>query len=288
MEITTQMLSEKHIQLRRRYYGNANPFSRKLVCSLLPKKHYVVNGEMLKFYVQRGMRITKVHQAIRFKTCEFLKEYIQFNTNMRAASKGDECLRQFFKLLNNSVYGKMIENVAKRTNIKLFTNMVKAQAAAEKPHCIDFRVFKEDLVGLELRKVQQVINKPFQIGFAILEWSKLHIYRTYATLKDHFNKKMRMLYTDTDSMVFQVFTHDLYQDLLNDKTLREIFDFSEIPAGHPSQLGDLPDPHGGQVGYFKDEMKGNPIIEFVGLKPKMYAFNVAKCLPKFSTESPTI
>ena len=282
------MLSEKQLQLRRRYYGAAEPYSKKLVCSLLPKKHYVVYGEMLRFYVERGMRITKVHTAIRFETKAFMKEYIQFNTNMRAQSKGDECLRQLFKLLNNSVYGKMIENVLKRTMIKLFTDMDKAQSAAEKPHCIDFRVFKEDLVGVELRKVNQVVNKPFQTGFAILEWSKLHMYRSYATLKDQFKDKMRLLYTDTDSMIFQVFTKDLYREILNEGSLRPMFDFSEIPADHPSHLGCPTEEQAGQVGYFKDEQKGNPIIEFVALKPKMYSLRTATCLPENSKETPKI
>ena len=172
--------------------------------------------------------------------------------------------------------------------IKLFTDMEKAQSAAEKPHCIDFRVFKEDLVGVELRKVHQVINKPFQTGFAILEWSKLHMYRSYATLKDHFNEKMRLLYTDTDSMIFQVFTKDLYREILDMEVLRSMFDFSEIPIDHPSHLGCPTDVRGGQVGYFKDEMKGNPIVEFVALKPKMYSFKVATCLPENSKETPKI
>ena len=64
-EITTEMLSEKQHALRRKYYGASNPYSRKLVCSLLPKKHYMLFGEMLKFYLERGLKVTKVHRAIK-------------------------------------------------------------------------------------------------------------------------------------------------------------------------------------------------------------------------------
>ena len=72
---------------------------------------------------------------------------------------------------------------------------------AEKPQCINFRLFNPDLIAVESRKVNQVINKPFQLGFAVLKYSKLNMYRTYATLKDHFGPQMHMLYTDTDSLI---------------------------------------------------------------------------------------
>ena len=89
--------------------------------------------------------------------------------------------------------------------------MKKARRLAEKPQCINFRLFNPNLVAVESRKFNQVINKPFQLGFAVLEYSKLHMYRTYATLKDWYGPKMRMLYTDTESLIMQFFTNDLYK-----------------------------------------------------------------------------
>ena len=162
----------------------------------------------------------------------------------------------------------------------------KARRLAEKPHCIQFRVFEENLIGVEMRKVNQVINKPFQVGFAILEWSKLLMYRTYGKLKDHFGDKMQMLYTDTDSLILQFTVEDLYQDLRDKPHLRGLFDFSKIPVGHPCGLGDPHDPHADEVGYFKDEMKGDPIVEFIALKPKMYSYTV--CKATFGAEQPQI
>ena len=111
----------------------------------------------------------------------------------------------------------------------------------------------------------------------MLEYSKLHMYRTYETLKDWFGLRMRMLYTDTDSLILQFFTEDLYRELLNVPQLRGIFDFSEIPANHPSHLGAPDDPNRGKVGFFKNETKGNPITEFVAFKPKMYSFKLCEC-----------
>ena len=73
----------------------------------------------------------------------------------------------------------------------------KARLLAEKPHCVDFRVFDESLIGVEMRKLRHNINKPFQHGFCVLEWSKFKMYKFYALLKDAFKNKVRMLYTDT-------------------------------------------------------------------------------------------
>ena len=201
LEIKTEMLSEKQLRLRRLDYGDSKPFSRKLMCSLLPKKHYVVFSETLKLHLERGIKLTKVHRAIRFEVKAMLADYIEFNTDQRAAAGKEECKRIFFKMMNKPPYEMTIKNVAKRTNIKVVTDMEKARRMAEKPQCINFRLFNPDLVAVESRKVSQVINKPFQLGFAILEYSTLHIYRTYATLKYNFSPRMHMLYTDTDSLI---------------------------------------------------------------------------------------
>ena len=179
--------------------------------------------------------------------------------------------------MNVAPYGQTIENVTKRTSIKVLTDIEKARHLAEKLQCINFRLFNPNLVALDSRKFNQLINKPFQLGFADLEYSKLHMYRTYATLKDWYGPKMRMLYTDTDSLIMQFVTNDLYKEVLDVPQLRGLFDFSKISENHPSCLGTLDDLNKGKVGFFIDETKGNPITEFVALKPKMYSFKVCEC-----------
>ena len=114
-----------------------------------------------------------------------------------------------------------------------------------------------------------MINKPSQLGFAVLEYSKLHMYRTNATLKVRYRPKLWMLNTATDSLIIQFFTNDLYKVLLDVPQLRSLFDFSEIRANHPNCLGTTNDPNKINVGFFKDETKGNQITEFVALIPKM-------------------
>ena len=103
---------------------------------------------------------------------------------MRQKFKADPCKKNFYKLLNNSIYGKTIESPARRSDIRLLNDMEKARQLAEKPHCIDFRVFDEQLIGIEMRKIGHIINKAFQHGFSVLKWSKYKMYSFYALLKD--------------------------------------------------------------------------------------------------------
>ena len=100
------------------------------------------------------MKLTKVHRVIKFTALDYLSAYIKHNTEMRQANRGDETKKNFFKLMNNAPYGKTIENVAKRTDIRLIVGEQKAVKLAEKPHCIDFRMFSENLFGVEMRKTK--------------------------------------------------------------------------------------------------------------------------------------
>jgi hypothetical protein len=271
MMIDASMISEKQHALRAKYFASACPYSKKLVCSFLQKRKYTVLGQLLQFYLDRGMLLTKVHRAIRFSASPYYKPYIAQNSEQRKLFQNDPTLKDFYKLLNNAIYGKTIENVARRSDIRLLNDMVKAKKLSEKPHCIDWRAFDESLIGVEMRKLIANINKPFQHGFSVLEWSKLKMYRFYALLKENFKDRLRMLYTDTDSFFLQFFVEDLNTALHENPIVRDAFDFGAIPADHPSGLGGS-DPHAGEIGYFKDECNGDPIVEFVALRPKMYSF----------------
>ena len=154
--------------------------------------------------------------------------------------------------------------------------MNKAQKLSEKPHCIDWRAFDEQLVGVEMRKIRANINKPFQHGFCVLEWSKLKMYSFYALLKNHFGNRVRMLGIDTDSFILQFFVEDIKQALTENPRIREKLDFGLVPADHPSGLGDPDDPNAGVVGKLKEEMNLNPITQWVGLRPKMYSITSCK------------
>ena len=192
MTIEPEITSEKQHELRAQYFGAACPFTRKLVCSFLPKKHYVVLGHLLAFYLDRGMSLVNVHRSIRFSSSPYVAGYIANNTAKRQQYKHDDVKKSFYKLMNNAPYGKTIENVARRSDIRLMNDMEKARKLAKKPHCVAFRVFdgnvkqhhiemeeqEEALVGIEMRKLNHFINNPFANGFCVLEWSKLIMYAT--------------------------------------------------------------------------------------------------------------
>ena len=149
------------------------------------------------------MRLVKVHLAIRFQSSPYVASYIANNTAKRQQYKHDDVKKAFYKLMNNAPDGKTIENVARRTDIRLLNDMEKARRLAEKPHCVDFRVFDgqvappeeqveaaiaeeqqlhEALVEIEMRKLNHFINKPLANGFCVLEYSKLKMYVTYQPL----------------------------------------------------------------------------------------------------------
>ena len=160
---------------------------------------------------------------LRFQQSRWLAPYIEKNSTLRAAAKND-FEKEFFKLMNNSIYGKTCENQKKRTDIKLITNEKKCKKLVEKPHCMGFKIFDEQLVGVEMRKIKTLINKPFYVGFSVLELSKLHMYRFHY---DYFMKKYpaaKMLFTDTDSLMYWVETADIYKELFVE---REHFDSRE-------------------------------------------------------------
>ena len=198
MTIEPEITGVKQHNLRAQYFGAACPFSRKLICSFLPTKHYVVLGQLLRFYLDRGMRLVTVHRAIRFNSSPYFVGYIANNMEKRKQFKHDDVKKAFYKLMNNAPYGKRIENVARRTDIRLLNDMEKARKLAEKPHCVDFRVFdghvappdeqveaaaaeeqqqQQALVGIEMRKLNHFINKPFANGLCVLEYSKLKMYK---------------------------------------------------------------------------------------------------------------
>ena len=125
MTIEPEITGEKQLNLRAQYFGAACPYSRKLICSFLPKKHYVVLGQLLRFYLDCGLRLVKVHRAIRFKSTSYVSSYIANNTEKRKTFKHDDVKIGFYKLMNNVPYGQTIENVARRTDIRLLNDMEK-------------------------------------------------------------------------------------------------------------------------------------------------------------------
>jgi hypothetical protein len=237
----------------------------KLITNLRSKRKYGIHYRLLKFYIAHGLVLKKVHTAISFKQKDWLKSYIDFNTRMRAQSNS-KFEKDFFKLMNNAVYGKTYENVRKRRDIKLCTSAKQAQRLFNKPKYKDRTIFKDDeLIAVEMFKSLIKYDKPIYLGIVILDLSKLLMYQFhYDIIKKKYGDKASLLFTDTDSLCYEIFTEDVYDDFWS---MRDMFDFSNYPETHPCH-----DTTNAKVGKFKDEAKGEIITEFIGLRPKLYSY----------------
>ena len=242
----------------------------KLVPNLNDKIKYVIHYENLKLYESLGLKITKIHRGIKFEESTWLKQYIDLNTNLRA-NANNEFEKDFFKLMNNSVFGKTMENIRNRVDIRLVNSEKKAMKLAAKPNFKHCNIFDENLVAIHMKKTKLVFNKPVYLGMCILDLSKTLMYDFhYNYIKNKFNDKATLLFTDTDSLAYEIETEDFYKDISGD--VHGLFDTSNFPKGHSSgiEVG----CNKKVVGMFKDEAGGKIISEFVGLRPKLYAYKM--------------
>ena len=144
----------------------------KLIPNLYDKKRYVIHIRALDQALKHGLVLEHIHRAIEFKQSAWMKEYIDFNTKLRTAAKND-FEKDFYNLMNNSVFGKAMENMRKHKNIKLVTNREAYLKAVMKPNFKSGVLFGENLMGCEMGKIKVVMNKPVYLGQAILDLSKI-------------------------------------------------------------------------------------------------------------------
>jgi hypothetical protein len=213
--------------------------------------------------------VTKVHRVISFKVKDFLAPYVKLNNDLRADAhaRGDKFGAKRYKMMNNALFGKTIENMRDRTRVDPCRDVATAKRAVhsanfQMPHIID-----EDLVLIEKKGTKPVcLEKPIHIGFAILELSKLHMYRFhYDVIRKQYGNRCKLLYTDTDSLLYHIYTETFYEDI---KANVEHFDTSVFV---PENKFGMPAVNCMVPGKFKIEYGGIPIHEYVGLACKMYS-----------------
>ena len=241
----------------------------KLIPNLRDKKNYVIHYKNLMQCLKLGMELKKIHRGIRFVESEWMKLYIDTNVNLRAQAKNN-FEKDFFKLMNNSVFGKTMENIRNRVVVKLVNTKEKLKKLVAKPNFKGPpKIFNENLISVHMKKTSLTMNKPVYLGMCILDLSKVIMFDFhYKYIKPKYENKAKLLFTDTDSFLYEIETEDFYKDIAGD--VKDRFDTSEYKEGHPSGI-----PTGINkkvLGMFKDEVKGKNIKEFVGLRAKLYSF----------------
>ena len=243
----------------------------KLVTDLYYKKRYVVHIRALQQALDHGLVLEKIHRTIEFKQSAWMWEYIVFNTKLRTMAKND-FEKDFYKLMNNAVFGKTMENICKHRNIKLVSNEADYLKAVMKPNFKSGTLYGSDLMGCEMGKTILKMNKPVYIGQAILDLSKMVMYEFhYDYMIPKYGDKISLCYMDMDSFIYEIETDDFYSDIAD--KIESRFDTS----GYADD-GSRPLPVGLNkkvIGLMKDELGGEIMSEFVVLRPKMYAYKVA-------------
>ena len=241
----------------------------KLVPNLRDKKNYVIHIQALNQALQHGLRLDRIHRAIEFDQSPWLKTYIDFDTQLRMAASND-FEKDFFKLMNNSVFEKTMENIRKHRNIGLVTTEEKYLRTVMKPNFKSGVLFGENLMGCEMGKIKVVMNKPVYLGQAILDLSKIVMYEFHYDymVPKYGLEKLKLCYMDTDSLVYDFKTEDFYEDIANDVEARfdtsgySKTDFRPLPIGLNKKV----------IGLMKDELGGKIMTEFVALRPMLYSY----------------
>ena len=242
----------------------------KLIPNLGDKKKYVLHYENLKQYLNLGLKLTHIHRGIKFKESPWLEKYISLNTKLRTEAK-NEFEKDFFKLMNNSVFGKTMENIRNRVDVKLVNNKKQAEKLSAKPNYKHCNIFSEDLVAIHMKMTKLDFDKPVYLGMCILDLSKTLMYDFhYNYIKKKYEDKAKLLLTDTDSLMYEIQTEDFYKDIIRD--LKDRFDTSGYPFDHPSGISSGFNKK--VLGMFKDEVNGDIIDEFVGLRAKLYSYKM--------------
>ena len=188
------------------------------------------------------------------------------NTELRKLAKND-FEKDLFKLMNNSVFGKTMENIRKHRDIKLVTTDKKRSKLVSEPNYHTINLISEDLSIIEMKKTKVKMNKPIYLGLSILEISKILMYEfCYDYMKPKYGNKVKLCYMDTDSFIMNIKTNDFYEDIANNVENR--FDTSNYEVNRPLPTG----KNKKVIDLIRDELGGKIITKFVALRHKTYSF----------------
>ena len=246
--------------------------TEKLIMDQTNKQRYFLHYRDFKFYIRHGIRILNVHTVYKFKQSPWLAKYIKHNTEQRKKAK-TEFEKHFYKLMNNSFYGKTIENIRKRLNLDLIDKSdVHRILNRQSKLSFDDKIAEyEKFNWYSFNKETIKFTKPIYVGFSVLDLSKLLMYEWYYDkMQPYFGEyNLELHYLDTDSFIFSFKPiKSLIEDL---KHFKDDFDFSDLDPSHElySQVNKK------VIG--KMELETAPeldLIEGVFFRSKSYSLNI--------------
>lgn len=247
-----------------------------LVQTLSDKKEYIVYYKLLELYCSLGLVIKKIHRIITFKEKAFMKDYIEMNTLLRAEARkrlnGDSFESDLYKLLNNSIYGKTMENVFGYSNIKFVQNSEQFMKYSSKASFNKGIEINDNLWVVDNKGERVLVNKPLYIGPVITDIAKLKMFDFHYNfmIKEFGIENIDLLFTDTDSLVYEIRKpiKDHYKNLIN----KGVLDTSGYKVDN--ELLELKTTKNNQIGKMKCDLGNNIITEFVGLRSKMYSYKL--------------
>ena len=240
----------------------------KLICSIEDKEKYVIHIRALKQALNHGLVLKKVHRIVQFKQKAWLKPYIDMNTELRKKAQ-NEFEKNFFKLMNNSVFGKTMENVRNHRDIKLITTDKRRKRLVSELNYHFHKNFSELLMAIEMKKTRVKMVNPLYLRMSILDINKTLMYEFwYDYIGPKYGDKAKLCCRDTDSFIINIKTKCFFQDIFND-----IERWFNIPKYDKNDKRPFPIGKNKKVsGLFKDELGGKIITEVVALRPKSYAY----------------
>ena len=176
---------------------------KKLAPNLLPKNRYVTHYRNLLFYLELGCVLKKVHRVLEFTQYAWLEKYIAYNTRMRVVATSD-FERDYFKLMNNSVFGTTQENLRKRISVEVITDEGIAKKRMCKPTFKRSYTIRDDLVIMEHHCTSLELNRAIYTGFTVLELSKLWMYEFHHKKMRKWFSDIQLLFSDTDSLCYRI------------------------------------------------------------------------------------
>lgn len=271
LNITENDLSPYATECHKQLTRKTKYKSKKLCATFNTRKNYVVHYMNLKTYLQLGMKLKKIKRVLSFKQEPFLKTYIDMCTNLRQHAQ-TEFGKRLWKLFANAVFGKFIEGVRKYLNVKICNSVKSARRCISLPNYNSMKIISENLVVVFLKQKTVYLNKAYPVGFTILERAKDFMFsQFYKKIKPILKKEgcnIKVLMSDTDSLCVASTHEDESFNVL--KKIKKMMDFSNYSP--TSNIYD--NAHESELGYWKDELKGDTMTEFVGLRSKTYAFKI--------------